>query len=261
MNPKPEPKPEPTAPPASRLDGIATQWSLVREAHTSGRPQDATAARQALVLRYAKAIRRYVGGIVRNGEDADELSQDAVMRLMKGDFAGADPGRGRFRDLLKTAVRNMVHNHWAKANRRKPADADLDAVAGSPDATDAAWDAEWRQAVLDHAWSGLKQYERENPGNAAHTLLRLRTEFPDIDSEELAAKLSAKTKTPVRADACRQMLRRARLRFAECLAREAGAGLADAAPTRVAEELAALGLLEYVRDFLPQLAGAQDSEG
>lgn len=247
-------------PAGSRLDAIATQWSLVREAHAGGRPQDATAARQSLVLRYAKAIRRYVGGIVRNAEDADELSQDAVMRLMKGDFAGADPGRGRFRDLLKTAVRNMVHNHWAKENRRKPADADLNAVAGPADAQDDAWDAAWRQTVLDHAWAALQEYERENPGKLSFTLLRLRADFPDADSTELAEKLGAKTGAAVRADACRQMLRRARLRFAEILAREAGSGLPDASPDRVAEELAALGLLEYVRDFLPQLAGAPDTD-
>jgi RNA polymerase sigma factor (sigma-70 family) len=249
---RPEPDP-------SRLDAIATQWSLVRDAHAAGRPQDATTARQALVLRYAKAIRRYVGGIVKNTEDADELAQDAVVRLMKGDFAGADPGRGRFRDLIKTAVRNMVHNHWAKANRRRPADADLNAVPAA-DAPDEEWDAAWRQAVLDHAWAALKEHERENPAGAAHTLLRLRTEFPDAESEVLAAKLGAKTGAPVRADACRQMLRRARLRFAEMLAREAGSGLADASAARVAEELAALGLLEYVRDFLPQLAGAPDRD-
>lgn len=247
-------------PQASRLEAIATQWSLIREAHANGRPQDATAARQALVLRYAKAIRRYVGGIVKNSEDADELAQDAVMRLMKGDFAGADPGRGRFRDLLKTAVRNMVHNHWAKSNRRRPADADLDAVAGPEEVKDDAWDAAWRQTVLDHAWAGLKEYERANAGKWSFTLLRLRADFPDADSEELAAKLGAKTGSAVRADACRQMLRRSRLRFAEILARETASGLADASPDRVAEELAAIGLLEYVRDFLPQLAGAPDTE-
>ena len=235
---------------ASRLEGIATRWSLIRDAHAGGTPQTATAARQALVLRYAKSIRRYVGGIVKKTDDADELAQDVVMRLMKGDFAGADPNRGRFRDLLKTAVRNMVHNHWGKANRRKTADADLNLV-GKEDTDDPAWTAEWQANVLDLAWSALKEFERKNPTNPAHTLLRLRAEFPDATSDELADKLSKKTKAAVRADACRQMLRRARLRFAEALVTEVGVGLADPSPARVAEELAALGLLEYVKDFLP----------
>jgi hypothetical protein len=47
------------------------------------------------------------------------------------------------------------------------------------------------------------------------------------------------------------MLRRARLQFAEAIVTEIGIGLADPSPARVAEELAAIGLLEHVKDFLP----------
>lgn len=249
-----DPTPPPESQLQSRLDAIATRWSLVREAHVAGAPQDATVARQALVLRYAKSVRRYIGGIVRNTGDADELAQDAIVRLMKGDFAGADPGRGRFRDLLKTAVRNMVHSHWAKANRRRPADADLDGVAGADDgrdARDALWDAEFRSNVLDHAWAALREFERRTPTNPAYTLLKLRTEFPEASGDELAAELGARLGRAVRADAGRQMLRRARLRFAEALVDEIARGLADPSPARVAEELADLGLLDRVKDFLP----------
>jgi DNA-directed RNA polymerase specialized sigma24 family protein len=209
----------------SRLDVIGTQWSLVRQAHVGGQGQSVGAARHSLVLRYAKAVRRYVGGMVRKVEDADELAQEVIVRLLKGDFAGADPNRGWFRDLLKTAVRNMVHNHWAKENRRRPADVELDAVAeGRPGAD---WDAAWRQNVLDQTWAAYKEQERGSP---AYVLMKLRAEFPD---------------------ACRPMLRRARLRFAVLLLRDVQDGLADPSAERVVEELDGLGLLEYVRDFLP----------
>ena len=144
----------------------------------------------------------------------------------------------------------MVHNHWAKANRRKTADADLDLV-GKDAEDDPRWEAEWQANVLDHAWSALKEAEKKSPTSPAYTLLKLRAEFPDATSDELAEKLGVKTKSTVRADACRQMLRRARLRFAEALVTEIGVGLSDPSPVRVAEELAALGLLGYVQDFLP----------
>jgi len=240
-------------PPAEgfRLDAIPTLWSVVRGAHAAGAPPSAVAARQALVLRYAKAIRRYVGGVVRSGEDADELAQEVVVRLMKGDFGGADPDRGRFRDLLKTAVRNLTRNHWAKESRRRGSDAGLDRLA-APDDADDAWEAEWRATVLDHAWAALQAHERSHPKPPTYTLLRLRVESPDATGDELAAALAAKTGHPVRADACRQLLRRARLRFAEALVAELRAGLADPSPARLAEELAALGLREYVKEMQPE---------
>jgi RNA polymerase sigma factor (sigma-70 family) len=231
-----------------RIDAISTRWSLIRVAHTGDR--DAQAARAALVLRYAKSVRAYVGGLLKSRDDADELAQEVVVRLLKGDFAGADPTRGRFRDLLKTAARNMVRNFWEKQNRRRPVDADLSLVAGAESPGD-PWLAAWQRTILDHVWAALKEVEKANPKNPAHALLRLRTEFPDLTSEQLAEKLSAKIGTPVRPDTCRQMLRRARLKFAELLVEEIRLGLDDPSPARVEEELTALELLEYVGDFLP----------
>jgi RNA polymerase sigma-70 factor (ECF subfamily) len=235
---------------ASRLDAIATHWSLIREAHADSR--NSIQARQALVLRYARAIRRYLGGIIASPLDADELAQDAVVRLMAGDFGGADPNRGRFRDLLKTAIRNMAHNYWARSSRRRPVELDLSLLGKEADEVDLRWEEAWRQSLLDHAWSALKAHEQATEGSHAYTLLKLRTEFPDCDSQQLADKLGEKTGTSIRADACRQMLRRARIRFAELLVKEVSGGLADASPERVSEELAALRLLEYVRDYLPE---------
>jgi RNA polymerase sigma factor (sigma-70 family) len=241
MTPKPQETP-------GRLDAITTRWSLIRQAHRTDR--DAQAARAALVLRYAKSVRSYVGGMLKSREDADELAQDVIVRLLKGDFGGADPRRGRFRDLLKTATRNMVRHFWEKQARRRPVDADLGLVAESQQAGD-PWLASWQKTVLDHSWAALKDVERENPKGQAHILLRLRTEFPDDTSDQLADKLSKKSGNAVRPDACRQMLRRARLKFAELLIDEIKLGLDDTTPARIQEELAALELLDLVRDFLP----------
>ena len=144
-----------TPEPPGRLDAITTRWSLLRMAHTGDR--DAETARAVLVLRYAKSVRAYVGGMLKNREDADELAQDVVVRLLKGDFAGADPTRGRFRDLLKTAARNMVRHFWEKQSRRKPVAADLGSVAGAEQVGD-PWLASWQKTVLDHVWAALKDF-------------------------------------------------------------------------------------------------------
>ena len=134
-----------------RLDRIETQWSLLQRAHDDSNGASAD-ARNALVLRYSAAIQRYVRAITRDDEDAHEVAQDAIIRLLKGDFAGADPNRGRFRDLLKVAVRNMVRNHWDKQNRRRTADLDIDLMETvDDDAEDDDWLQSWRRNVLDLA--------------------------------------------------------------------------------------------------------------
>lgn len=236
---------------ASRLEAISTRWTLLRQAHGDSMGT-AGEARNALVLRYLPAVRRYVGSLIRNDADADDLTQDVVVRLLAGDFSGADPGRGRFCDLLKTAVRNMARNRWRSLKRRRTPDVDLGGLQANGDEPDEdVWLASWRQSVLDLVWKAMQQEERNRPGSVAYTLLRLRTDHPDDTSEQLAARLSKKTGKTIRADAVRQKLRRARLRFVDLLIAEVARGLDDPTPERVEDELIALGLLEVVRSFLP----------
>ncbi len=234
-----------------RIEAIQTRWSLIRNAHLSGQPESAGEARRLLVMRYAPAIRRYVGGIVRNDDEADELSQEIMLRLMRGDFGGADPGRGRFRDLLKTAIRNFVRTSWQKSGRRKTVAVELDLIANQDEtATDAEWTQLWRKSVLDNTWNRLLAEDGGKPGPGYHAL-RLKSESPDAASDVLAEQLSRKTGTVIRPDNCRQILKRARARFAAHLLDEVRAGLDAESDERLQEELAALGLLELVRDYLP----------
>ena len=235
----------------SRLDAISTRWTLLRKAH-AGSATSAGAARNALVLRYLPAIRRYIGALVQNDQDADDIAQDAVVRLLAGDFAGADPTRGRFRDLLKVAVRNMVRNRWAQQKRRRGASLDVAEIAATPSLEDdACWLAEWRTGVLDLAWKAIQQHQQDRPGSVAYTLLRLRTEFPNDSSEELASRLSRATGQALRADAMRQKLHRARLKFVDLLIAEVAHGLDQPTPERIEEELIDLGLMDFLRELLP----------
>lgn len=236
-----------------RLDEINTQWSLLRLSHEDS-VTGSIEARRTLVLRYSGAIRSYVGALMRNDQDADEVAQEAVVRMLKGDFAQATPERGRFRDLLKVAVRNMVRSYWRKQQRRATAALEVEQLPGDDterEEREQAWVATWQQSVLDMAWRALEAYQQATPGAVAYTVMRLRIEHPDDDSEQLAQRLSEETGKTYRAPATRQQLRRARLRFAQLLVEELARGLADPSPERIEEELNDLGLMGYVRDFLP----------
>jgi RNA polymerase sigma factor (sigma-70 family) len=231
----------------SRLEAITTRWTLLCRAR-GGPDALAEEARNSLVLRYTPAIRRYVGAVLQNDQDADDVAQDVVVRMLSGDFAGADPQRGRFRDLLKVAIRNMVRNRWAQQKRRKNVDLDIALLSDGQDDEDRQrWLAEWRQSVLDLAWKALEQYEKSRPGSVAYTLLRLRTDHPEDSSDQLAERLTQAVGRPVGPEAFRQRLHRARSQFADLLIAEVAKGLQTPTPESIQEELAALELL----DFLP----------
>ncbi len=235
-----------------RLDQVVTQWSLLRLAHGPA-PADSTQARKTLLLRYSGAIRSYVGALVKDDADADEVAQDCLVRMLKGDFASADPTKGRFRDFLKVAVKNMVRTHWDKKNRRTGVAYDVTQheQTAEEDAAEDAWTANWQRTVLDATWRSLEAFQRANNGCVYYTLLQLRAANPDDDSPQLAEKLSDATKKPWRADAARQQLRRARLRFAQLLLEELSRSMKNATPDEIEEDLIDLGLMEYVRPFLP----------
>ena len=232
------------------LAQIATQWSLLRLAHENA-VDGSTAARQAILLRYSRAVRRFVGLLVKDPAAADDVAQDAMVRMMRGDFAKADADRGRFRDLLRQSLRNMVRNHWSRENRRAGQEFDEQQLVAGEAAGD-PFDSEWTNIVLETAWRGLEGHQRQTKGSMAHTVLKLRTDHPDDDSEQLAARLSQMQGKAINAAATRQQLRRARLRFAQLIVEETARGLSHPTPAAVEEELISLGLMEYVRDFLPE---------
>jgi len=235
----------------SRFDGQPTRWSVIQRAHGQS-IAGSSEARQYLVMRYSPAIKKYVRVITRDEDLADEISQDVMVRLLQGDFAGADPEKGRFRDLLKVAVRNMTRNQWAKQKVRKTVDYDVDQSENDDEnVLEESWTSGWRQQLLELAWSQLKTYQENHAGSVAYTVLKMRTDFPDESSEELAERLSEVLGKSIRADQIRQQLRRARVRFAEFLVAEVADVIELASQSNIEEELGNLNLLDQIRDVLP----------
>jgi RNA polymerase sigma-70 factor (ECF subfamily) len=230
---------------ASRLDAIPTQASMLGLAL-----QGDSLARETLVMRYRKAIRRYLGALLKDDHDADEVAQEVLMKLLRGDFAGVDPERGRFRNYLKTAVRNAALTHLRKQSRTTSTDPELLDPADPASAGEDDWLVEWRRQLLDLTWAALEAYQHQTPGNVFHTVMRLVTERPEDDSIQLAARLSDVAAKKFNAVAARKQLSRARRKFAELLVEEVKKGLLRPTMDEVLEELAEVGLMPYVQGLI-----------
>ena len=86
----------------------------------------------------------------------------------------------------------------------------------------------------------------------AYTVLRLTSRHAGEDSPQLAARLGTLTGRPMRPEAFRKQVSRARRVFAGLLVKVVAQTLDDPSPVRVEEELSAVDLLKYVRPFLPE---------
>src|SRR5262249_38955771 len=158
---------------------IATRYSLLAAAHGDS-AASAGAARNALVLRYRKAIRRYLGGLLKDDAAADEGAQDVLVQLLEGAFAGASPAPRPFPDYLRTAVRNAALQYLRQRERRAGVDpeqiSEADLAGGAPDD---GWLAEWQRTLLETAQSALVEYQEAHPGNIYATVLDLVRKHPD----------------------------------------------------------------------------------
>jgi RNA polymerase sigma-70 factor (ECF subfamily) len=234
---------------AERLSRIKTRLTVWLQAH-EGQGEAAVAARQQLVLRYYGAVYRYLLGMLRDPTAAEELTQDFAVRFLRGDFRHFDPQRGRFRDFLKTALRNLVMDYWRQKKQRKepqsPPEESLEPMAASEGDFDKAFAEKWREELLARTWEALEKNE-EATSQPYYTVLRCKTEEPELRSAQLATRVSARLGKPLTGENLRQLLHRARRRFAELLVEEVARSLESAEPEQVTLELIDLGLLGYCR--------------
>jgi hypothetical protein len=223
------------------LDQIDTDWSLIHEpAH--------------VVLRYAQAIQRYLRVIIAHQHDAEEVAQDFLLWVSQHGLPRASKDRGRFRDYLKKVVRNAALNFLRRTQSNKARRVDfahVSALITTDPRFERAWIHQWRQCLLDRALTRLKKHEHQTRDNWAYTVLELRLQHPDDDSAALAEKATHITKRPFRAESYRKQVSRARRLFAQMLVKEVAQTLTAPEPHDVENELADLGLMVFVRDYLP----------
>ncbi|MFO0844058.1 MAG: sigma factor [Gemmataceae bacterium] len=224
------------------LEQISTRWPLIND---PGK----------FVLRYAAAIQRYLGAILRDSHAVEEVTQELLTKLLEKQIAPEQIQRGRFRDYLKAVVRNAALSYLRREQARPAASSEpLEYLAGRDDdpmtRAERAWNEQWREGVLARVWEDLQQHERANPAGRAYSVLRLTVEHGEDDSADLAARLSAQVGETVRADAFRKQLSRARRLFARFVVREVARTLESPTPDDIEDELSDLGLHDVV-ELLP----------
>jgi DNA-directed RNA polymerase specialized sigma24 family protein len=226
----------------SRIENISTHVSII---------DDPT----RFVLRYGRAVRAYLGALVRDVNDADDVAQELLSRVLQrglnwtGGAARGTSSSNRFRDYLKAILRNVAVD-WYRGNMRGAVSGiDLDAIARSEINADKQWLSDWRSCVLKAAWTALESHEAQHPGNYCFSSLKLASEHAEESSAQLAVRLTEKIGRPIRPDAFRKQLSRARKLFAGLVVDEVSQSLVNPGPSEIEGELHALGLLEHVRRY------------
>jgi hypothetical protein len=235
----------------SHLSQIQTLWSMVERAH--GDHTNVQSAQQTLLDRYGGAIRRYALAALRDEDAADEVCQEFALKFVRGDFRGADPGKGRFRAFVKTIVYRLIVD-FQRRQKKLDREGQMHSNLGEPALTggkdeDALFQASWRDELLARSWGRLAEYECTS-GKPYHTVLRYRVEHPEARSPELADGLSHALGKSINAGAVRVMLHRSRDAFADLLLEEVTNSLADSSLDAAEEELIELDLLDYCKPAL-----------
>jgi RNA polymerase sigma-70 factor (ECF subfamily) len=238
----------------ARLSRLSTAWTDLVHAHGGPADVDQLAAQRAVLERYQRPVYRYLLGALRDPEAADELFQEFALQFLRGAFRHADPQRGRFRDYLKTTLAHLVTNHRRRQRGRTVSlspDTVEPAVEPSRDETELEFTRNWREGLLERAWTALGDVQAET-GQPYHAVLQWRIRQPELTSAELAERLTAdwKPQRPFTDTGIRKTLQRAREWFADLLLDQVAHSLTNPTREQLEAELIDLELLEYCRPAL-----------
>jgi len=241
-----------------RLSRIETLWSVVRRAN-DGSLEKAKQAQETLLERYGGAIRRYLLGSLRSEDAADEVFQEFSLKLVGGAFQKADASHGRFRSFLKTTLFHLIIDYQRRAKRN----ATRALIEETPDRPfcedrlaeeDRAWTRSWREELLAKGWSALARIE-QTTGTPYYTVLRFRSENPEMRSQEIAAQLEGKVAKKLGSSSVRVLIHRARELLADEVLDLVRDSIDNASLDECEQELIDLNLLEYCRSALQRRRG------
>lgn len=240
------------------LNQIRTLWPELITSQ-QGDAKEAAAAQLRILQRYRPAVYRYLRACLGNPDHADEVWSEFTVRFVRGDFRNANPEKGRFRDLLKTAIYHLVIDFHKKRKRSMPnlspdSPEPEDLAPQSPSASDEEFLKAWKNELLNRCWESLAEEERRT-ARPLHTVLRCRASNPDLRSHQMAEVLAKQLNKPTTADWVRKWVALARNRFAVTLLREVAGSLKEPDLDAVEQELIDLELHTYCKEALDRWRG------
>ena len=189
---------------------VTTRWSVILSAARFGNEeQRARDALAELCRTYWRPIFSFVRGRGYSIEDAQDLTQDFFVTILKNDWLQhADRNRGRFRSLLLRSLQNFLINAAEKNHTRKrggdvefvswhdwmaegPSDLPFPAAMLESLPPERLFDLTWAAIVVEHALQRLRE-ECESKGKLwlFHTLSpHLTEERDEVSYVELSATL------------------------------------------------------------------------
>jgi RNA polymerase sigma-70 factor (ECF subfamily) len=151
------------------------------------------AAFDALVARYQERAYRLAWSILRNAEDARDLSQEAFIRIYQS--AGRFDGRSKFSTWFYRILVNLCLDHrrrgrwWRRLVSRPDSRDGGDPLAHQPAAGGDPADALGREQLMARVWA---EVERLSPQQRAALLLHVQEELP---TREIAGVLACSEAT------------------------------------------------------------------
>jgi RNA polymerase sigma factor (sigma-70 family) len=225
---------------------VTTQWTRVLEAR--GDSQEARGALSDLCAAYYGPVFAFVRRNASNEEAARDLTQEFFARLLAGRALRADPGRGRFRSYLLTAVKNFLSDMRDHAHAVKRGGGQVPQSLGTGTDTssglqladegsappDVEFDRKWALTVLDRAMNALQQEHGEDTDRRLFECLKpwLTGENEHLSQAGAAQELGMSEST------VKVAIHRLRKRFRDLVKAEIRQTMSD--PAQVADEVACL---------------------
>lgn len=189
---------------------VTTRWSLILSAaHVGIEEERARDALAELCRTYWRPIFSFVRGRGYSIADAQDLTQDFFVTILKNDWLqNADRNRGRFRSLLLRSLQNFLINAAEKSHTRRrggdvefiswhdwmseaPSDSSIPAAMLESLPPERLFDFTWAATVVEHALQRLREEcERKGKLWLFQTLSPLLTEERhEVSYAELSAEL------------------------------------------------------------------------